>query len=230
MTGRMLIGETQAPKWTAEEDQVLVRLIGEGNSATLIAKELARSRSSVCGRAHRLKIHFSSSRRSVVKRAQPAKIVRVRFSPAEDKIIIDMAADGKCGREISEIIKRSKSSVVKRARLLGAKLTNKPGPDPKPKAPKVKVVKQHLHAGNIASKRESRTRDPGFSHVTLILDVEPLMVALVDLGPNMCRFPCGDPREEGFGFCGHPKEDGAYCRHHAAIAYTPPELRRRAVA
>lgn len=55
-------------------------------------------------------------------------------------------------------------------------------------------------------------------------------VSLVDLKECMCRWPVGDPMEEGFHFCGRSKADsGAYCEHHAAIAYTPAARRRRLI-
>jgi GcrA cell cycle regulator len=58
-------------------------------------------------------------------------------------------------------------------------------------------------------------------------------VSLPDLGPaperpvnvstlsaESCRWPEGDPKHEGFHFCGRAAEAGRpYCRHHAAIAY-----------
>jgi hypothetical protein len=225
--------EPHPNRWTAADDATLVRRIGEGASASQIALELGRSRSAVCGRGFRKGLHFAcnGTYQAIVRRSKPTdKAGRVwikRFSAEEDKTILAMAADGKSGFDIGQVLNRHKSSIVKRARLLGAKLEGKDGPKPKPE-PKSKWVK--LHPGNIAGKKESRTHDPAFNHVTPVVAVEPLMVALVDLAPSHCRFPVGDPREEGFGFCGHPKVDVAYCGHHARLCYTAPEMRRRAAA
>jgi hypothetical protein len=47
----------------------------------------------------------------------------------------------------------------------------------------------------------------------------PLMISFDDLADNHCRWPCGDPRDPAFGFCGHEKERGSYCSFHAALAY-----------
>lgn len=45
-------------------------------------------------------------------------------------------------------------------------------------------------------------------------------IALMDLGPKMCRWPLGDPRQENFGFCGSTTIDGIpYCMKHAQVAY-----------
>ncbi len=43
---------------------------------------------------------------------------------------------------------------------------------------------------------------------------------LMDLKPRMCRWPCGDPKHEDFGFCGGNSMPGLpYCEDHARIAY-----------
>jgi GcrA cell cycle regulator len=50
-------------------------------------------------------------------------------------------------------------------------------------------------------------------------------VALVDLTISACRWPLGDPRDDGFAFCGAKGADMAavpprpYCVFHARIAY-----------
>lgn len=45
-------------------------------------------------------------------------------------------------------------------------------------------------------------------------------LSLSELNSRQCRWPEGDPREEGFGFCGHAVMAGLpYCPEHAKIAY-----------
>lgn len=42
----------------------------------------------------------------------------------------------------------------------------------------------------------------------------------VDLTPEMCRWPSGDPGDADFHFCGKPSADGKpYCQHHCEMAY-----------
>ncbi len=54
---------------------------------------------------------------------------------------------------------------------------------------------------------------------------EPVMrkedlYSLADLMPRMCRWPCGDPRDDDFGFCGDSAMAGLpYCAAHAKVAY-----------
>ena len=55
-----------------------------------------------------------------------------------------------------------------------------------------------------------------------------LMLSLRQIRADQCHWPIGDPKEDGFGFCGCRKAPGVpYCGHHAAIAYNPAARRRR---
>ncbi|WP_370931684.1 GcrA family cell cycle regulator [Bartonella sp. DGB1] len=43
---------------------------------------------------------------------------------------------------------------------------------------------------------------------------------LLQLTETTCKWPVGDPRDEGFFFCGADKTDTIpYCEHHAALAF-----------
>lgn len=53
-------------------------------------------------------------------------------------------------------------------------------------------------------------------------------ITILNIGPQMCRWPIGDPREEDFHFCGHRHaNEGPYCDYHASIAYQPLALKRK---
>lgn len=53
-------------------------------------------------------------------------------------------------------------------------------------------------------------------------------VDLLSLKEHMCRWPLGDPQEEGFKFCGCKTAPGLpYCEYHARIAYQPVQRRRQ---
>jgi len=46
------------------------------------------------------------------------------------------------------------------------------------------------------------------------------LYSLMDLKPRMCRWPCGDPKHDDFGFCGDSAMPGIpYCEKHAKMAY-----------
>jgi GcrA cell cycle regulator len=50
----------------------------------------------------------------------------------------------------------------------------------------------------------------------------PLLVGVLALRDGMCRWPVGEPKQPGFGFCGHSQVPGmSYCGHHARVAYQP---------
>lgn len=65
------------------------------------------------------------------------------------------------------------------------------------------------------------------------LPVQPIVpgsVSLADLQSWSCRFPCGDPREAGFGFCGCVRIEGSsYCADHARIVFSAKPDKRLAM-
>jgi len=61
------------------------------------------------------------------------------------------------------------------------------------------------------------------------LNIPPVLrVDLLDLKECMCRWPIGDPQDDGFHFCGRPKSAGiSYCEHHAQVAFQPVARRKK---
>jgi GcrA cell cycle regulator len=56
------------------------------------------------------------------------------------------------------------------------------------------------------------------------------IIGVLQLGPNMCKWPIGDPGDTDFGFCGgHCGSSAVYCEEHAAIAFQPAMSRRPGV-
>jgi GcrA cell cycle regulator len=56
------------------------------------------------------------------------------------------------------------------------------------------------------------------------------VIGVLQLGPNMCKWPIGDPGDADFGFCGsHCSSSAVYCEEHAAIAFQPAMSRRPGV-
>lgn len=57
---------------------------------------------------------------------------------------------------------------------------------------------------------------------------KPMMLNLLQLTDNTCKYPIGDPQEEAFGFCGAKSRDGdPYCEYHCRLTYQPAADRRR---
>lgn len=59
--------------------------------------------------------------------------------------------------------------------------------------------------------------------------VEELVIPLherqtiISVEAHQCKWPIGDPQDEGFHICGRDKTSGLpYCEHHARKAYQPP--------
>lgn len=45
---------------------------------------------------------------------------------------------------------------------------------------------------------------------------------VMTIGMDDCRFPVGDPSQDGFFFCGAPKlESTPYCKHHSDRCFVP---------
>ncbi len=56
------------------------------------------------------------------------------------------------------------------------------------------------------------------------------LIGVLGLGPNMCKWPIGDPGDADFGFCGsHCGSAAVYCEEHAAIAFQPAQSRKPGV-
>ena len=46
------------------------------------------------------------------------------------------------------------------------------------------------------------------------------LIGVMDLTSKTCRWPHGDPKSKGFGFCGQDvKQGSAYCERHHDVAY-----------
>jgi hypothetical protein len=107
--------------WTAEQDETIIRMIGEGKSGAEIGKVLGRTRMSVISRNHRLR---EIAERKTLNRTP---YVKIRFTAEEDATIIRLSDASQSGREIAMALKRSAASIIKRARLLGKPLHAKSG-------------------------------------------------------------------------------------------------------
>jgi GcrA cell cycle regulator len=58
---------------------------------------------------------------------------------------------------------------------------------------------------------------------------EPGSATVLTLGAHMCKWPIGDPSNDGFTFCGRRSSEGIpYCNEHAAVAYQPQQAKKKA--
>jgi GcrA cell cycle regulator len=53
----------------------------------------------------------------------------------------------------------------------------------------------------------------------VVVELSPLAASVEGLRLRSCRWPIGDPKREGFGFCGRDAPAGPYCATHRSVAY-----------
>lgn len=86
----------------------------------------------------------------------------------------------------------------------------------------------HLHAGNIVNKAESRKADPELK-VRRAFAFDPLPgVEPVTFGSPGCKYPVDGLDGPGLLWCGADRGDHrTYCEAHRRLAFTPPPIRIR---
>lgn len=64
----------------------------------------------------------------------------------------------------------------------------------------------------------------------VVVDIEKptsLLMGLLQLTENTCKWPTGDPQDSDFSFCGTKSRDSdPYCEYHCHLAYQPASDRR----
>lgn len=75
-------------------------------------------------------------------------------------------------------------------------------------------------------------------NTALALDTRPVQdvvvpisrrLSLIELSERTCKWPIGDPLQEGFHFCGNDAGEAApYCTYHSRLAFQPSSERKRA--
>ncbi len=116
--------------------------------------------------------------------------------------------EGKTAAEIATTLGGvTRNAVIGKAHRL--KLSNRTSPIQPNKKPKTPA---NTSTPPVVAPKKTRSK---------VMDIPKGQgLSLLELKPNMCRWPSGDPRDDDFGFCG---ELGApsmpYCEEHARIAY-----------
>ena len=143
------------------------------------------------------------------------------MSWTDDRVLLLRKLWGE-GRTAAEIARElggvTRNAVIGKAHRL--KLSNRVSPiQQNTKKPTVKVVSERkfAEASNDTAAVFTAPK-PVYKFTPEILTGK--LHSLMELKPRMCRWPVGDPREEGFGFCGCESVSGLpYCVDHAKVAY-----------
>jgi GcrA cell cycle regulator len=157
----------------------------------------------------------------------------------------ELWAKGFSGSEIGAKIGKTRNAVIGKINRLGIGdqkgSVTAPGPKPLSLNPR-NIRKRQLRAARKAGVTpppmerpvKSASRAEAVKKITPDFSFpESRRVSIIELRNIHCRFPLGDPGNEGFCYCGADREAlgpfQPYCAGHAAIAYRPaPSLKVRA--
>jgi DNA-binding CsgD family transcriptional regulator len=116
MKWRCAVPANSHNKWTPEEDKRLLKLKAAGKSSFLIAAELRRSVGAVHGRLSLLKAieRFASNSNAI----QPTPGRRRRWTPDDDKRLMELRAKGASFNEIANALGRTEAAIEQRAQTL----------------------------------------------------------------------------------------------------------------
>lgn len=159
-----------------------------------------------------------------------------------DQMVEDLRTMWKQGLTTAEIGKRlgvSKNSIVGKVHRLG--LSGRPSPIKKKGETAAVKPTEDIKPAKVSTPVEEKKQEPKSEAKSVEkpkmpekkepkrecqkseLERNPRALSLMDLDNHSCRWPIGDPKDEGFHFCGKKVKIGqTYCEEHSAIAYVKP--------
>lgn len=136
-----------------------------------------------------------------------------RWTEARASAVKQLWADGLSASQIAMrlggVTRNAVIGKVHRMGLPNRKTRTRTRPKPKLRTPRIALT--------FVLPKRRKAHPPKPYAAAEIGALAPLLIELLDLQPQQCRWPVGDPREAGFGFCGH-HADGGYCPAHAKAA------------
>lgn len=188
--------------WTDERVEILKKMWGEGQSASVIAKELGGvTRNAVIGKVHRLGL----SNRTTGGTKAPAK---------------EKAAPKVAAAAVKPKAPPKPKPAPKKEAAPAASVDTKPAPIP--------ARKQIIPAGQPLPPQPS-ANEISPEALASVREVEKgaKKLNLMELTERTCKWPIGDPATEEFWFCGLGVQAGKpYCEAHVGVAFQPMSSRR----
>jgi len=146
------------------------------------------------------------------------------WSAARLGVIVDEHERDTSFRRIGEKLRVSKNACISQARRLGLPIrhaglysakSNKARARIKTARPQRPVQPPKPPKPTVLDRRHERRAE-----VQAALTLPALHLGLISgLTPSQCKWPIGDPKAAGFGFCARPKvETGPYCACHQSAA------------
>ena len=189
--------------WTDERVEVLKKMWGEGQSASVIAKELGGvTRNAVIGKVHRLGLSNRASGGASTKTAAKDKPA-AKAQPAKPTVVPkDTVAQASKPAEPASRPAAVTAPIPARKQII-------PAGQPLPPQPSANEISPEA----LASVRE--------------VEKKSKKISLMELTERTCKWPIGDPATEDFWFCGLPVQSGKpYCEAHVGVAFQPMSSRR----
>lgn len=147
---------------------------------------------------------------------------RPRPSGWRDEDVEQLKALWRLGWSASQISRQlgvTRNAVIGKVHRLA--LPARPAPPPRPRRAPAARPGPREHAARTPAVRI----EPVDWSAVRALEEAPGEATLLTLGPHMCKWPIGDPANEGFTLCGRARATGPYCAVHGRVAY--PKGRRR---
>lgn len=147
-----------------------------------------------------------------------------QWSEALEARLADLWMQGVSGSLIAEQIGKTRSAVMGKVNRLGLpmrKTETSVTPTRKPRAPRAKKpkVQRPPSPETLARLAVIAARQVTVPVADMAIPLEQRKT-LLELTPSCCKWPVGDPAQEGFFFCGGVAEmSGPYCPAHARRAY-----------
>ncbi len=185
--------------WTDERVEILKKMWGEGQSASVIAKELGGvTRNAVIGKVHRLGLsNRATSSGGAKAEAKPKAKAEPKAKAAPKPEPKTESAEPK-----TESAAPPKSAINARKQII-------PAGQPLPPQPSANEISpEALAKVNEVEKKAKK-------------------ISLMELTERTCKWPVGDPATDEFWFCGLPVMQGKpYCEAHVGVAFQPMSSRR----